>query len=107
MYLNGATRDVQGEDGAYKFASPNALGGILVLTRFFEEEKKALIKDPCLMVIALPSPGLDGPALTLTSDKVWGEYKLVHLSGLPVTGTGDDPLSPVCGTVGSECLSGQ
>jgi hypothetical protein len=58
------------------------------------------------MVIALPSTGPDGPALALTSDEVWGEDKLIHLSGLPVTNTGDNPLSPVRGMVGSECLSG-
>jgi hypothetical protein len=29
----------------------------------------------------------------------------VHLLILPVTDIGDDPISPVCGTVGSECLS--
>jgi hypothetical protein len=58
------------------------------------------------MVIALPSTDLDGPALALTSDKVWGEDKLIHLSGLPVTDTGEDPLIPICGTVGSECLLG-
>jgi hypothetical protein len=38
--------------------------------------------------------------------KVWGDGKLVHLSGLPVADTGEDPLSQVCGTVSSECLSG-
>jgi hypothetical protein len=53
------------------------------------------------MVIALPSMGLDGPDITLTSDEVWGDGKLLHLSGLPVADTRDDPLSPVCGTVGS------
>jgi hypothetical protein len=58
------------------------------------------------MVIALPSTGLDDPALTLTSDKGWGDDKLVHLSGIPVANMGDNPLSLVCGTVRSECLSG-
>jgi hypothetical protein len=53
------------------------------------------------MVIALPSTGLDGPALTLTSDQVCGKDKLMHLSSLPVTNMGDNPLSPVCGTFGS------
>jgi hypothetical protein len=68
--------------------------------------KGAFANDPCFMVIVLPWTGLDDPALTLTPDEVWGEDKLVHLSGLPVTDTGDDPLSPICGTVGSECLLG-
>jgi hypothetical protein len=58
------------------------------------------------MVIALSSTGLDGSTLTLMSDEVWGEDKLIHLSGLPVTDTGDNPLSPVCGTVRSACLLG-
>jgi hypothetical protein len=58
------------------------------------------------MVIALPSTGLDGPTLTLMSDEVWGEDKLVHLLGLPVAYTGDDPMIPVCGTVSSACLLG-
>jgi hypothetical protein len=58
------------------------------------------------MVIKIPSIGMDIPALNLASDEVWGEDKLVHLLGLPVTDTGDDLLSPVCGTVGSEYLSG-
>jgi hypothetical protein len=89
-----------------QFASRNAVGGLLVFTLFFDKKKGAFAKDPCFMAIAVPSTGLDGPALTLTSDKVWGEDKLVHLSGLPVTDTGKDPLSPLCGTVGSECLLG-
>jgi hypothetical protein len=71
-----------------------------------DKKKGAFAKDPCFMVIAVPLTGLDGPALTLTSDEVWGENKLIRLSGLPVTDTGDDPVSPICGTVGSECLLG-
>jgi hypothetical protein len=106
LYLDNATSDLKGEDEAYKFASRNALGRILVFAPFFNLETKAFTQDPCFMVIALTSTGLDGPALTLTSDEVWVDDKLVHLLGLPVTNTGDDPLRPVCGTVGSECLSG-
>jgi hypothetical protein len=64
----------------------------------FFKKKGAFAKDPCFMVIALPSTGLDDPALTLASDEVLGEDKLIHLSGLPVTNTGDNPLNPVCGT---------
>jgi hypothetical protein len=44
--------------------------------------------------------------LSLTLDEIWGEDKVVHLSGLPVTNMGDDPLSPTCGIVGSTCLLG-
>jgi hypothetical protein len=106
MYLNSATMDIKGEDEAYKFTSRNALRGLLIFTCFFDKEKGALTKDPCFMVITLPLTGLDGPALTLMSDEVWGKDKLIHLSGLPVTDTGKDPLSPLCGTVGSECLLG-
>jgi hypothetical protein len=40
------------------------------------------------------------------SEKVWGDAKFLHLSRLPVTDTGDDPMSPVCGMTGSKCLSG-
>jgi hypothetical protein len=69
MYLDSATRDLKGEDEAYTFASWNALGGLLVFARFFDTEKKAFTKDPCFMVIALPLTGLDGTALTLTSDE--------------------------------------
>jgi hypothetical protein len=58
------------------------------------------------MVTALPSTGLDGPALTLTSDEVWGDDKILHLSGLPVTDTGEDLLNQLFGTVCIECLSG-
>jgi hypothetical protein len=87
--------DNQGEDEAYKFASRNALGGILVFARFFDPEKKAFAQDPCFMVIAPPSTGMDDRALTLMLDEVWGDDKLVHLSGLPVTDTENDPLSPV------------
>jgi hypothetical protein len=58
------------------------------------------------MVIALPSTFLSGPALTIMSEEVWGDDKLVHLLGLPVTNKGEGPLVPVCGTVDSECLSG-
>jgi hypothetical protein len=39
-------------------------------------------------------------------DEVWGDNKCVHLSGLPVTNMGYDPLSTLYGTVGSECFSG-
>jgi hypothetical protein len=69
--------------------------------------KKAFTQDPCFMVIALPSTGMDGAVITLTSDEVWGRDTLVHLSGLPLTDTEDEPLDPVCGTVISECLSGK
>jgi hypothetical protein len=106
MYLDSATHGLMGEDKAYKLPSRNALGIILVFARFFDPEKKAFAQDPCFMVIALPSTGMNVPALTLTPDEVWGDNKLVHLSGLPVTDTGDNPLSPLCGMVGSECLSG-
>jgi hypothetical protein len=41
LYLNGATRDLKGEDEAYKFASRNALGKLLVFTCFFDPETKA------------------------------------------------------------------
>jgi hypothetical protein len=58
------------------------------------------------MVIALLSTGLDVPDLTLTTDEVWSDNKRLHLSRLQVANMGDDPLSPVCGRVGSECLSG-
>jgi hypothetical protein len=81
-------------------------GELLVFTHFFNPETKAFAQDPCFMVITLPSTGLDGPALTLTFDAVWGDKKRVHLSGLPCIDTGDDPPSPVCDTVRSECLSG-
>jgi hypothetical protein len=103
MFLDGATRDIKGEDEAYKFASRNTLG-LLVFTRFFDKNKGAFTKDPCFMVIALPSTGLDGPTLTLAPDEIWGKDKLIHLSGLPVTDTGNDPMSPICGTVGSEFI---
>jgi hypothetical protein len=106
LYLDSATHDLKGEDDAYEFTSRNALGGLLVLASFFDPETKSFAQDPCFMVIALPSTCLDGPALTLTSDEVWGDDKLVHLLGLPVTDTGENPLSPVYGMVGSECLSG-
>jgi hypothetical protein len=58
------------------------------------------------MEIMLPSMGLGSLALALMSDKVWVDDKLLHLSGLPVTDTGEDPLSSLCGTTDSECLSG-
>jgi hypothetical protein len=74
--------------------------------RFFDLEKKAFTRDPCFMVIVLPSTGLDGPTITLTSDEGWGDDKLVHLLGLPATDTKEYLLIPVCGTVGSKCLSG-
>jgi hypothetical protein len=106
MYIDGATRNIKWEDEAYKFTPRNALGGLLVFIRFFDKEKDAFTKDPCFLVIALPSTGLDDPTHTLTPDEVWGKDKLIHLSGFPVTDTGCDPLSPICGTVGSECLSG-
>jgi hypothetical protein len=51
------------------------------------------------MLIVLPSTGIDGPVLTLTSDEVWGRDKLIHLSGLPVTNTEDEPVITICGTV--------
>jgi hypothetical protein len=70
MYIDGATRDVKGEDEAYKFASQNALGGLLVFTHFFDKEKEEFTKDPCLMVIALPLTRPDGPALTITSPQL-------------------------------------
>jgi hypothetical protein len=99
MYLDSATRDLKGEDEANNWKNPG-------IRLFFYPETKAFAQDPCFMVIALPSTGMDGPALTLMVDKVWGDDKLVHLSGLPVTDMGDDPLSPICDTVGSECISG-
>jgi hypothetical protein len=55
---------------------------------------------------SLPLTGLEGPSLTITSYEVRGNDKLVHLSGLPGITPGEEPLSPVCGTVSSECLSG-
>jgi hypothetical protein len=106
LYLDSATRNMKGEDEAYKFASRNTLGGILVSARFFDPEPKSFTQDPLFMVIALRSTGLDSPALTLMADKVWGGDKLLHLLGHPVTDMGDDPQIPVCGTVSSECLSG-
>jgi hypothetical protein len=106
MFLDRATRDIEGEDEAYNFASRNTLGGLLVFACFFDKKKGGFAKDPCFMVIALPSTGLDVSNLALTSDEVWGEDKLIHRSGLPVTDTGNNPLRPVCGTVGSECLLG-
>jgi hypothetical protein len=105
IFLDGATRDIKGEDETYKLACHNALGGLLVFTHFFDKKRGAFAKDPCFMVIVLPSTGLDGPDITLTADEVWGEDKLVHLSGLPVTDT-VAPLSPAYGTVGSECILG-
>jgi hypothetical protein len=106
MYLEGATQNLKGDDKAYKYASHSVLGDIFVYARFFYSDKNAFTCDPCFMVITLPSTGIDRPALTLTSDKVWGNDKLLHLSRLPVTDTGEDPLIPVRGMVGSECLSG-
>jgi hypothetical protein len=61
MFLDGATRDTKGEDEAYKFTSHNALGGLLVFTRLFDKKKGTFTKDPCFMVITLPSIGLNGP----------------------------------------------
>jgi hypothetical protein len=78
-YIDGATRDLKVEYEAYKFTSWNALGGILVFTRFTDLEAKTFSRDPCFMVIKLPSTGMDGPALTLTSEEVWVEDRLVHL----------------------------
>jgi hypothetical protein len=78
----------------------------MVFTRFFDPETQSFAQDPCVMVVALPSTSLDGPALALMPDDVWGDDKLLHLLGLPVTDTVDDPISPVCGTMGTECLSG-
>jgi hypothetical protein len=85
LYLDHATHNLKGEDQAQNIASRNTLGGILVFTSFFDPEAKSFAHGPCFMVIALPSIGLDVPTLTLTSDKVWGEYKFLHLLGLPVT----------------------
>jgi hypothetical protein len=36
FYLEGATRNLKGDDEAYKYASRNALVGILVLVQFFD-----------------------------------------------------------------------
>jgi hypothetical protein len=47
MHLDSATQDLKGYDEAYKFASRNALGGLLVFTRLFNKENKAFTKDPC------------------------------------------------------------
>jgi hypothetical protein len=77
-----------------------------MFTRFLDPETESFAQDPFFMVIALPSTDLNDPALTLTSDEVWGDDKLLHLSVLPVTDTGEVPLSPICGTVGSEYISG-
>jgi hypothetical protein len=87
LYLDHATHDLKGEDEAYKFASRNAIGGILLFASFFDPEKKYFAHDPCFMVIVLPSTGLEGPALALTSDEVWGGDKFLHLSGIQVTDT--------------------
>jgi hypothetical protein len=65
LYLDNATHDLKGEEEAYKFAYRNALGGILVFTRFFNLETKSFTQDPCLMFIALTSTSLDSPALTV------------------------------------------
>jgi hypothetical protein len=107
MYLNATTRNPNGEDETYKYAPHDALGGLLMHARFYNIENKAFIQDSCFVVIALPSTGLDGPVITLTSDEVCGGEKLVHLLGLSVTDMQDEPLIPVCGTVSIECLSGQ
>jgi hypothetical protein len=85
MYLDGATCDLKGEDEADKFTSRNALGGLLVFTRFFNPETKAFTRDPCIMVIALPSTGLDGSALTLMVDEIWGDDKLTFRASLSRT----------------------
>jgi hypothetical protein len=61
MFLDGATRDIKGEDEAYKFASCNALGGLLVFACFFDKKKGAFAKDPCFMVIAPPQQGWTAP----------------------------------------------
>jgi hypothetical protein len=105
MYLEGTTRNLKGDDDAYKHAYCNALGGILVHALPFDSEKRAFTRDPCFMAIALPSTGLNGPTITLASDEVWVDDTCVHFSGLPVTAMGEDPLSPVCSMVGSKCLS--
>jgi hypothetical protein len=106
MFFDGATRDIKGEEEAFKFASCNALVGLLVFAQVFSKKKGAFAKDPFFIVVAIPLTGLEGPTLTLTSDEVWGKDKLIYLSGLPVTDTGKAPLNPVCGTVRSECLLG-
>jgi hypothetical protein len=106
LYLVSATRDLKGEEEAYTFNYRNNLGGIMMLASFFDPETKSFAQDPCFIVIMLPSIGSDGPTLTLTSDEVWGDENLLRLLGLPVTDTGDNPMSPVCGTVGSKCISG-
>jgi hypothetical protein len=46
LYLDGATHDLKGEDEAYKFASWNALGGLLVFTRFFQSRDKIFHPGP-------------------------------------------------------------
>jgi hypothetical protein len=105
MYLDAATHNLKGGDESYKYTSRNALGGLLVHTHFFDVKKMAFTPDLFFMVITLPSTGLDGPVLTLTSDEVWGADKLVHLLGLQVTNKEDKAISLVCDS--SECLSGQ
>jgi hypothetical protein len=107
MHPDAVAHNINGEDEADKYATRNALGGLLVHTRFFDIEKKAFTQYTCFMVITLHSTGLDGPVLTLTSDEVWGGDTLVHLSALQVIDMEDEPLIPVCGTVSSEYLSGQ
>jgi hypothetical protein len=54
LYLDGAIRDLKGEGEAYKFASRNAPGGILVFSRFFDPDTKVFTRDLCFMVISLP-----------------------------------------------------
>jgi hypothetical protein len=77
-----------------------------VFARFFDPETKAFAQYPCFVVVVLPSTCLDGPALSQTSYAVWGDDKLMHLSGLPFTDMGDDQLRAVCSMVRVECISG-
>jgi hypothetical protein len=106
LYLEGATHNLKGEHDAYTYTSPNALGCIKVLARFFDPMTQSFAPNPCFMAIALPSTGINASALTLPSDEVWGDDTLLHLLGLPVNDMGEYPFNPVCGTVGTECHSG-
>jgi hypothetical protein len=84
MFLDGATRDIKGEDEAYKFASLNTLGGLLVFARFFDKKKGAFAKDPCFMVIALPSTGIP-PYEVLPYSKIKTNSQLPRLGLLQYT----------------------
>jgi hypothetical protein len=44
MHFDDATHDLKGVDEAYNFASRNALGEILVFTRFLDPETKAFAR---------------------------------------------------------------